>query len=173
MARARRGKACDAMGRMRTSTGAGGTDREAAAVQAARGNLARNGLEGEIWLGDWENAPFVPGSFDLVISNPPYFASGSGGDSGPARMEERETSLDDLCRTAARLIRNGGRFALCFRPERLADLFDALRKNGLEPKRLQFAAHSPAHRPCLALVEAVRQGRPGLDVLPLLCRNDR
>ena len=27
-----------------------GVDREAAAVQAAQGNLARNGLEGEIWL---------------------------------------------------------------------------------------------------------------------------
>ena len=47
-------------------------DRDPAAAQAARDNLARNGLPGEIWTGDWGAVPFVPGSFDLVISNPPY-----------------------------------------------------------------------------------------------------
>ena len=144
-----------------------GVDRDPAAARAARDNLARNGLTGEIWTGDWRAVPFAPGSFDLVIANPPYYARGSGGDGGPARMEGEVDGLESLCRTAARLLRNGGRFALCTRPERLPGLFAALGARGLEPKRLQLAAHSPAHRPSLALVEAVRQGRPGLEVLPL------
>ena len=59
----------------------------------------------------------------------------------------------------------------CFRPERLAGLFAALEGSGLEPKRLQFAAHRPDCPPRLALVEAVRQGRPGLEVLPVRYRN--
>ena len=71
---------------------------------------------------------------------------------------------------AARLVRNGGRFALCHRPERLTDLLCALRVCGLEPKRLQLAAHAPDRPPSLVLVEAVRQGRPGLEVLPTLYR---
>ena len=83
-----------------------------------------------------------------------------------ARQREAD-GLEALCGSAARLLRNGGRFALCARPERLPGLFAALGARGLEPKRLQLAAHSPAHRPSLALVEAVRQGRPGLEVLPL------
>ena len=62
-----------------------GVDRDPSAAQAARDNLARNGLPGEIWTGDWRAVPFAPGSFDLVISNPPYYACGSGGDGGPAR----------------------------------------------------------------------------------------
>lgn len=148
-----------------------GVDRDPAAARAARDNLARNGLSGEIWMGDWRAVPFAPGSFDLVISNPPYFARGSGRDGGPARMEGEGDGLGPLCRAAARLLRNGGRFALCFRPERLAALFAALRDSGLEPKRLQFAAYSQAHPPSLVLVEAVRQGRPGLEVLPVRYRN--
>lgn len=148
-----------------------GVDRDPAAAQAARDNLARNGLSGEIWTGDWGAVPFAPGSFDLVISNPPYYARGSGGDGGPARMEGEGDGLAPLCRAAARLLRNGGKFALCFRPERLAGLFAALEGSGLEPKRLQFAAHRPDCPPRLALVEAVRQGRPGLEVLPVRYRN--
>ena len=149
-----------------------GVERDPLAAQAARDNLKRNGLAGAIWTGGWGDAPFAPGSFDLAVSNPPYFAPGSGGDGGPARMEGGAgSSLESLCRAAARLVRNGGRFALCSRPERLAALFAALGKNGLEPKRLQFAAYSPAHPPYLALVEAVRQGRPGLEVLPGRYRN--
>ena len=65
-----------------------GVDRDPAAAQAARDNLARNGLSGEIWTGDWGAVPFAPGSFDLVISNPPYYARGSGGDGGPAAVGE-------------------------------------------------------------------------------------
>ena len=105
-----------------------------------------------------------------MVSNPPYYAPGSGKDGGPARMEGRD-GLEGLCRAAARLTRNGGRFALCHRPERLADVICALRGRGLEPKRLQFAAHRPDCPPRLALVEAVRQGRPGLEVLPVRYRN--
>ena len=153
------------------SLGLWGVERDPAAAQTARDNLAQNGLAGTIWTGDWGEAPFGPGSFDLAVSNPPYFPPGTGGDGGPARMEGGgSSSLEGLCRAAARLVRNGGRFAVCSRPERLADLFAALRASGWEPKRLQLAAHSPDHPPYLALVEGVRQGRPGLEVLPILCR---
>ena len=38
----------------------------------------------------------------------------------------------------------------------------------MEPKRLQLVQHGPDKAPSAALVEAVRQGRPGLAVLPTL-----
>ena len=44
----------------------------------------------------------------------------------------------------------------------------ALQKRGLEPKRMQLIQHSAVHPPKVALVEAVRLGRPGLKVLPTL-----
>ena len=143
-----------------------GLDQDPAAAALAQDNLRRSGLEGQIWTGSWSQAPFQPGSFDLVVSNPPYYAPGSGKDGGPARMEREE--LDTLCRAAARLLRNGGRFALSFPTERMADLFETMRRWDLEPKRLKLLSHIPTKPPYALLAEGVRQGRPGLQVLPCL-----
>lgn len=143
-----------------------GLDQDSAAAALAQDNLRHNGLEGQIWAGSWSQVPFPPGSFDLVVSNPPYFAPGSGKDGGPARMERE--GLDSLCQAAARLLRNGGRFALSFPTERMADLFEAMRRWNLEPKRLKLLSHTPTKPPYALLVEGVRQGRPGLQVLPCL-----
>ena len=140
-----------------------GLDQDPDAAVLAQDNLGRNGLEGQIWTGSWSQAPFSPGSFDLVVSNPPYYAPGSGKDGGPAREE-----LDTLCRAASRLLRNGGRFALSFPTQRMADLFEAMRRWDLEPKRLKLLSHTPTKPPYALLVEGVRQGKPGLQVLPCL-----
>ena len=90
---------------------------------------------------------------------------GSGRSGGPARSEEHCT-LDELCSAAGRLVKNGGRFALCHRPERLADVICSLRAHGLEPKRLKLAAHGLGRPPSLLMVEAVKQGGPGLTIEP-------
>ena len=138
-----------------------------------RKNLAENGLTGEIYTGDVRQVckTLPAGGFSLVISNPPYFKAGSGGDGGGARMEA--ASVTDWCAAAGRLVKNGGRFALVHRPERLAELFAALQGGGLEPKRLQLIQHDTDTPPSAVLVEAVRQGRPGLEVLPTLLMNRR
>lgn len=143
-----------------------GLDQDPAAAALAQDNLRHNNLEGEIWTGSWSQTPFPPGSFDLVVSNPPYYAPGSGKDGGPARMEREE--LDALCRAAARLLRNGGRFALSFPTRRMVDLLEAMRRWDLEPKRLKLLSHTPTKPPYALLAEGVRQGRPGLQVLPCL-----
>ena len=140
-----------------------GVELDARSAQTARENLAANGLDGEILTGDLRENLLPAGAFDLVISNPPYFPVDSGKSAGPARSEEF-CSLDELCATAARLLKNGGRFALCHRPERLVDVLCALRARDLEPKRLKLVSHSPAHPPSLLLVEGVKQGKPGLKV---------
>lgn len=139
----------------------------------ARKNLTENGLTGEIYTGDLRQVckTLSAGGFSLVISNPPYFKAGSGGDGGDARMEA--ASVTDWCAAAGRLVKNGGRFALVHRPERLAELFAALQGSGLEPKRLQLIQHDTDTPPSAVLVEAVRQGRPGLEVLPTLLMNRR
>lgn len=143
-----------------------GVELDALSARTARDNLARSGLTGDIVCGDLRQAPFPAGQFDLAVSNPPYFALGSGTSGGSARCEE-DCTLDQLCAAARRLVRNGGRFALCHRPERLTDLLCALRGHGLEPKRLKLLSHAPGLPPSAVLVESVRQGRPGLEVLPV------
>ena len=142
-----------------------GVELDSLSVSTARANLVENNLSGEILQSDLRTAPLPAGSFDLVISNPPYFSLASGPSAGCARSEETCT-LDELCACAARLVRNGGRFALCHRPERLTDLMCTLRAHDLEPKRMKLLSHSPAHAPSVVLLECVKQGRPGLEILP-------
>ena len=140
-----------------------GVELDPLSVHTARNNLLENSLSGEILEADLRSVTLPAGSFDLVLSNPPYFPVASGKSAGSARSEEACT-LEELCAAAARLVKNGGRFALCHRPERLTDVLCTLRSHSLEPKRLKLLSHSPAHPPSLILVEALRQGKPGLAV---------
>ncbi len=112
------------------------------------------------------------GRFDLCVSNPPYFPSGSGKSAPDAvrrtARSETDCTLSDVCRAAAYLLRWGGDFCLVHRPERLCDLVCALRENGLEPKRLRMVEARPGCAPSLVLLEARRGGKPGLAVEPPL-----
>ena len=67
---------------------------------------------------------------------------------------------------AARLLRDGGKFFLCHRPEHLSRVFCALSAAGLEPKRLRFVKKSPQAAPWLFLCEAQKGRKPGLVILP-------
>ncbi len=144
-----------------------GVELSPGAAELARRNLQENGLSGTILTGDLREQSLLPGdAFDLVISNPPYFRSGSGTSGGPARMDAY-CSVQELCWTAGRLARTGGRFALVYRPERLAELFAALQAARLEPKRMQLLAYNQEKPPYAVLLECVKDGGPGLEVLPV------
>lgn len=136
------------------------------AADLARRNLAENGLEGEVLTGDLRDSTLLPGDrFHLVVSNPPYFRAGSGKSGGMARMDDT-CSVTELCRSAGRLVRTGGRFALVYRPERLAELFAALLEARIQPKRMQLLSYRIDHSPYAVLVEGVKDGGPGLEILP-------
>ena len=102
------------------------------------------------------------------MSNPPYYPAQSGYHSpDPARAAARTElycTLEELCRSAARLLRTGGRFCVVHKPERLAELFSALQRSGLEPKRLKMVQARADAAPSLVLVESRKGVRPGLQV---------
>ncbi len=151
---------------------------EAAALAAE--NMIRNGLaeRSRMLAGDIREHRrlFPAGSFDLALSNPPYFPLGSGAlspDPGRAAARgETDCSLAELCAAAAWLLRSGGRFSLIYRPERLSELFCALSAAGLEPKRLRLVCPRPDSAPSLVLAEARRGGKPGLSIEPPLVLTD-
>ncbi|MCI9264355.1 MAG: methyltransferase [Oscillospiraceae bacterium] len=140
-----------------------GVELDPVAADLARGNLAENGLAGEILEGDLGTTA-LPEGMDLVVSNPPWYPRGSGAEGGPGRMEG--CTLQTVCAAAARALRPKGRFALVHSPERLVDLLAGLRGAGLEPKRLQFCRGRGDRPPYAVLAEGVKGGRPGLKVLP-------
>ena len=126
-------------------------------------------------LGDIKEIParMPAGESDLVICNPPYKLPGSGIKSPDAAKNvayhETECTLDDICAAAKWLLRFGGRFVICQRPERLTDVLATLRANDLEPKRLRMVQGKVNKAPKLFLCEAKRGAKPGyMDVLPAL-----
>ena len=113
------------------------------------------------------------GESDLVICNPPYKLPGAGIKSPDAAKNianhETECTLEDICEAARRLLRFGGRFVMCQRPERLTDVLAEMRAHDLEPKRLRFVQGRADKAPKLFLCEAKRGAKPGyMDVLPAL-----
>lgn len=150
-----------------------GVDCAQEAIALAEQSAARNGLEARtsFYCADWNALPeeLPRGGFDRVTCNPPYFAAGTGVKScgsaqRTARHEPGPDMLPSLCRAAAGLLKNRGRFCLCHRPERLADVITALRMAGLEPKRLQFVQQRADTAPWLMLCEAMKGGGNGLHI---------
>lgn len=140
-----------------------GVELDPHAAGLARENLKENGLDGTILTADFAQVE-LPTEIDLILSNPPWYPNGSGAEGGAGRMERRP--LPELCAAAAKALKSKGRLALCYPTERLVDVLSALRGAGLEPKQLQFCRHRPGKEPSTLLVEAVKGGRPGLEILP-------
>lgn len=147
----------------------GGIEIQPESAALCRENLAENGFDAsDILTGDLRahRSLLKAGAYDLVVSNPPYFAADSGytaPEAGRATArDERSCTLDDLCTAAAYLTRWGGAFCMVHRPERLSEIFCTLTAHGLEPKRLRTVQHRMGSAPNLVLIEARRGGKPGL-----------
>ena len=103
---------------------------------------------------------------DLITCNPPYFSESAGYKSETAANARHELlcSIEDVCASAKRSLRFGGRLCLCNRPERLCDIMCAMRGNGIEPKRVKFVSKNSDCAPWLVLVEGHKGGKPFMKV---------
>lgn len=155
-----------------------GVELGAPAAERARANYERAGFagRGRILCADLRALPAdLCGRYDLCLSNPPYFDPARGAaarNDALANARSGGCSPDELCAAAGRALRWGGRFFLCYRPDRLAALFAALLAHRLEPKRLRLVHHQPGREASLALLEARKGGGRSLAVLPPLFVRD-
>lgn len=153
-----------------------GLEIQEANVSMAERSVRHNGLEKAIQMihGDIKEADtLLPlSSFDLVTCNPPYMDSGKGltNNLSAKTIARHEVlcSLEDVIRSASRVVRVGGRFAMVHRPHRLVDIMELLRQHRLEPKRLKLVHSYVDSEPTMVLIEAVRGGRPMIKIAPPL-----
>lgn len=112
------------------------------------------------------------GEFDVVSCNPPYKAPGAGIvnplDAKKIARHETLCTFDDICFTASKLLRFGGKFCVCHRPERLTDIFVSMRNAKIEPKRLRTVSQREGKQPWLVLVEGRLGGKSGIIIEPPL-----
>ena len=148
------------------------------AVRACTSNYNLNMMQGRVFCADarMRRELGASGSYDLVVSNPPYYYNATLRSPDPGRAAARGDSLSpaQFSGAAGYLLKYGGRFCLVHKPEFLADIFTAMHLADIEPKRLRLVCHTADSEPSLVLIEGVRGGKPSLSVEPnlILCGSD-
>ena len=116
--------------------------------------------------------------FDLIYTNPPYMKTSSGKENAIEKknVARHEVCGDiyDFCSSARKMLKFGGCFAAVYRPDRLIDLIDAMRRSKIEPKRLTLVYADLDSEPSMALVEGKAGGKCGLLLTkPLIIYTDK
>ncbi len=143
-------------------------------VELAQTNVHNNGLEDSIHIyqgnikeiGDL----FAPSSFDVVVTNPPYYRVSSGriNPSSQKAIARHEVmcTIDDVLQATSYLLKEGGRIFIIFPAHRSVTLFDSLRSAMLEPKTLRWVHSRENEDAKFILTEACKKGGEGVEVLP-------
>ncbi len=153
-----------------------GVERQGELAERARRSVHLNALADRVRIveGDLRRiADLLPrDTFDVVLTNPPFRAVGTGrqaalGERAAAR-HELAGGIEEFLRASHVLLKEKGRIYLIFLAERLAELLEAMRRHGLEPKRLRCVHARSGAEARMVLVEGRKGGSPGMAVEPPL-----
>lgn len=116
-------------------------------------------------------------SIDTITCNPPYFKykeTSNLNDSDYKTIARHELKLDieRLLKVARKLLKNNGNIAIVHRPERLIEIIELMRKNNIEPKKVQFVYPGKDKEANILLIEGVKNGNPGLKILSPIYSHD-
>ncbi|MFA5342194.1 MAG: tRNA1(Val) (adenine(37)-N6)-methyltransferase [Clostridia bacterium] len=135
-------------------------------------NVKLNNLEDKISIinGDIKNIKeyFQAGSFDHVITNPPYLKAGTGiissADAMAYARHEILCTLEDILKATRHLLKSKGIFTMVHRPQRLNEILALMKNNYIEPKTIRFV-HANANSPAiLVLIQGLKDMSPSLIV---------
>jgi len=134
-------------------------------VERAQRSIAYNGLESRVQIINRDirdiEKYLSPGSFDLVISNPPFWSPGQGRiSSNPEEAiarHELTLSLEELIKAAAFLLAPGKSFCIIHRAERLIEIINLCKKYKLLPSRLRAVYSFPGQEAKMVLLEAQKR----------------
>lgn len=149
-----------------------GVERQTRLVELAQKSATHNKQDIRFVCADVAEAPAIlgRGAFTVAVMNPPYFRSGER-----SEHEERSLARHDAGDTLAAflasafsLLKNGGKLFLIYPADALAELMHALEHARFAPKRMKLV-YTKAGEPALrVLIEAKKDGKPGLVIEPPL-----
>ena len=107
--------------------------------------------------------------FSLVLCNPPYERAGSGFDNDEYHKavcrKELTLTLREIAKAASFALKFGGRICMLHRADRLPEVCYHLKEVNIEVKKIQFVGGRYATKPYLVMVEGVKGGKPGCEIL--------
>ena len=109
-------------------------------------------------------------SFDVITCNPPFFkyietSNINKNDYKTIARHEVKLNLTQLFTIAKKLLKNNGVIAIVHRPERFVEVVEEMKKNNIEPKRVQFVYPKKNMEANIMLIEGSKNGKPGLKIL--------
>ncbi|MBO6119886.1 MAG: hypothetical protein J6P02_05420 [Lachnospiraceae bacterium] len=109
-------------------------------------------------------------SYDMITVNPPYNREGCGivslNDKKNVARHEIYITFDKICKASSLLLKSNKKFYIVHHTERFVEIVDTLKSNSFEIKKVQFV-HTKIDKPSnLVLIEAVKNGKSGVRVLP-------
>ena len=110
-------------------------------------------------------------SFDVITCNPPFFkyietSNINKNDYKTIARHEIKLNLSQLFNIAKKLLKNNGVIAIVHRPERFVEVVEEMKKNNIEPKKVQFVYPKKNLEANIMLIEGSKNGKPGLKILP-------
>ena len=108
------------------------------------------------------------GTFDAVVTNPPYKKIGTGltneNEKKLISRHEITANLEDFIKVSYRMLKDKGTLYMVHRPDRMVDIIELLRKYKLEPKRIKFVYPNANKDANLILLKAVKNANPFLKI---------
>ena len=156
-----------------------GLDIQENLIDLAKLNAANNNLDSRVKFiaGDLRDKNLLRReNYDSVIINPPYESLTRGRTSkilsrSVARLE-LSCSPEDVAEMSSRVLKSKGRLFAIFTSERLAIFINSMLAHKLTPKRLRPVYPSINNNSGVFLVECIKDGGEGLNLLPPLIVRD-
>ena len=109
---------------------------------------------------------FDNASFDAVTVNPPYMIPGKAlvnpDESKAIARHEIKCTLRDVLSESSRLLKNGGKFFMVHKPERLDEIIVTMKDLKIEPKRLRIVYPKIDSKPNMILIEGAKCANAGM-----------
>ena len=157
-----------------------GVEIQKEAVELAKKNITLNNLDDQIEIVYSDIKEFVNDSIKvgLVVCNPPFFKVDEDSNLNDNEFltiarHEIKINLEEIIKSAAKILDNRGKFAMVHRPQRMIEILNLMQKYDIEPKRIKFVYPKYNKESHILLVEGIYKGKKGLKIEPpLYAHND-
>lgn len=154
-----------------------GIEIQSEAFELAKKSVSINQLEDRIKLINMDVCQYAKevesDIFDVITCNPPFFKIGEQShlNESPYKViarHEVKLNLESLFLVSKKLLKNNGIISIVHRPERFIEIIEIMKKNNIEPKKVQFIYPGKNKEANILLIEGSKNGKPGMKILPPL-----
>jgi tRNA1Val (adenine37-N6)-methyltransferase len=160
------------LARKQANTTIVGVELQPGLADMARRTILLNGLADRVSIVQDDlreiSRGFAPSSFDLVVSNPPYYPVVNGRinpdeEKAIARHEIMAT-VQDIIKVSSCLVSSTGSVLIIFPAKRLMDLLNAFIASGLKPRTMRIIYSRMNGEAKLVMAEGCKTGNPELKI---------